>query len=358
MMVTTIDLSRMGLEGTLPTEFALLKSLKTLRLRGNKLLGTIPTEYYAIPSLRHLDLGENRLTDKLNLSSESLLETIDLTTNHFSGALPTSDWPRQLKSLDLSRNEFTGSFPAREMSQGMSHLEFLWLGNNDLTGSLPFNAEDWMAWSSSLEVLDLGSNLFTGSIPAGLSVLSSLKSLNLADNDLEGHLPAQLLQISSLWTVQLQDNALSGSIPEGLWSNLSHLGSLNLRNNALMGPISSSFYSGLQSNLKQYVCSDRSSRSLVSLLVLTLLTFLYSLDVSHNQLTGTIATELGLLRQLHTISAESNYLRGNLPDEMLDMVSLLCLACSEVLHSRSYSRGLLVSRNCFVSSSKFIRLTL
>lgn len=44
-----------------------------------------------------------------------------------------------------------------------------------------------------------------------------------------------------------------------------------------------------------------------------------SLDVSRNQLTGTIPTELGLLKKLKNIDVSSNKLEGTLPNEMLDM---------------------------------------
>ena len=43
------------------------------------------------------------------------------------------------------------------------------------------------------------------------------------------------------------------------------------------------------------------------------------LDLSHNQLSGTIGTELGLMTNLTKIDAVGNKLTGHLPDEMLNM---------------------------------------
>jgi len=43
------------------------------------------------------------------------------------------------------------------------------------------------------------------------------------------------------------------------------------------------------------------------------------LDLSYNKLTGTIATELGLMTSLYSCSWEGNKLTGTLPDEMLKM---------------------------------------
>jgi hypothetical protein len=45
----------------------------------------------------------------------------------------------------------------------------------------------------------------------------------------------------------------------------------------------------------------------------------YSLDVSYNKLTGTIATELGLMSALYTIDAMGNLLTGTIPNEMMGM---------------------------------------
>jgi hypothetical protein len=45
----------------------------------------------------------------------------------------------------------------------------------------------------------------------------------------------------------------------------------------------------------------------------------YRLDVSYNKLTGTIATELGLMSALYTIDAMGNLLTGTIPNEMMGM---------------------------------------
>jgi hypothetical protein len=43
------------------------------------------------------------------------------------------------------------------------------------------------------------------------------------------------------------------------------------------------------------------------------------LDISYNRLTGTLATELGLMSGLHTIDAMGNLLTGTIPNEMTRM---------------------------------------
>ena len=44
-----------------------------------------------------------------------------------------------------------------------------------------------------------------------------------------------------------------------------------------------------------------------------------SLDLSFNQLTGTIATEIGQMSALGTINIVSNKIRGTVPNEMLKL---------------------------------------
>jgi hypothetical protein len=55
------------------------------------------------------------------------------------------------------------------------------------------------------------------------------------------------------------------------------------------------------------------SSSIVFLLVID------SLDLSFNQLTGTIATEIGQMSALGTIDIVSNKIRGTVPNEMLNL---------------------------------------
>ena len=57
----------------------------------------------------------------------------------------------------------------------------------------------------------------------------------------------------------------------------------------------------------------------------------YSIDLSYNKLTGTIATEIGIMTKLHTISAMGNQLRGTLPNEMVNMEPNLRLNFSDNL---------------------------
>nr|GMD04899.1 protein STRUBBELIG-RECEPTOR FAMILY 8 [Ipomoea batatas] len=110
--VVSIEISGLGLNGTLGYMLNGLKSLKTLDMSSNSIHDSIP--YQLPPNLTSLNLAYNNLSGSLpysindmilinylNLSSNSLYQSIgDVFTNH-------SD----LETLDLSFNKFSGDLP-------------------------------------------------------------------------------------------------------------------------------------------------------------------------------------------------------------------------------------------------------
>ncbi|CAL9054579.1 unnamed protein product [Musa banksii] len=63
--LTTLDLSHMGLEGTIPETIASLKRLRYLALDNNHLSGIVSSKFAALPSLTALYLNGNNLTGEL-----------------------------------------------------------------------------------------------------------------------------------------------------------------------------------------------------------------------------------------------------------------------------------------------------
>jgi hypothetical protein len=103
------------------------------------------------------------------------------------------------------------------LSHALSIL-FLWtahliLYNNSLTGTIPTN------WNlRNLFYLDLGFNDLMGTIPADwVTTMFDLRSLYLSNNRLTGSIPFDFASIgnSRLHSVVVNDNLLTGEIPGG-----------------------------------------------------------------------------------------------------------------------------------------------
>ncbi|KAK1598501.1 hypothetical protein QYE76_017925 [Lolium multiflorum] len=63
--VTGIDLSRLGLNGTMDSAFGSLRSLEAIDLSGNNITGEIPASVAQLPSLRVIDVSNNNLVGTL-----------------------------------------------------------------------------------------------------------------------------------------------------------------------------------------------------------------------------------------------------------------------------------------------------
>ncbi|XP_050450909.1 toll-like receptor 7 [Cataglyphis hispanica] len=139
----TVDASRTGL-ARVPA--ALTRSVRALRLAGNKLTTIRSGDLDSYPLLRMLDIADNRLTDIENdaLGRLEVLEELDLSGNALSkipGSLPSS-----LMMLKLERNAITAL--KLDDLNGLYSLRSLTLNDNDISeievgalGQLPLLAE-------------------------------------------------------------------------------------------------------------------------------------------------------------------------------------------------------------------------
>jgi hypothetical protein len=111
----------------------------------------------------------------------------------------------------------------------LSTLQYLNLGNNQLTGSIPA-----ALGNLNIQYLYLGKNQLTGCIPAALGNLSNVHYIYLSYNGLRGTIPREVGNLSGLRELYLGWNELMGPIPAEL-ANLISLedGYLDLRGNHL-----------------------------------------------------------------------------------------------------------------------------
>ncbi|OQU89930.1 hypothetical protein SORBI_3002G295800 [Sorghum bicolor] len=141
------------------------------------------------------------------LSSLKSVTKFDVSNNNLKGDLPYQ-LPPNVVQLNLYGNSFTGGVPY-SISQ-MEDLETLNVGKNHLSGQLT----DMFSQLSKLSTLDLSFNRFSGSLPQSFQHLKDLKTLNLESNQFSGHidvlgkLPLEDLIGGNQWS--------SGSAPPGM----------------------------------------------------------------------------------------------------------------------------------------------
>ncbi|XP_022716149.1 protein STRUBBELIG-RECEPTOR FAMILY 8-like isoform X1 [Durio zibethinus] len=159
--VVSVDISGLGLSGTMGYLLSDLMSLRTLDLSNNNIHDTIP--YQLPPNLTSLNLAGNNLSGNLPYSISSMVTLTYLNLSHNSLSLSVGDIFANLAvlgTLDLSFNNFSGDLPISFSS--LSNLSTLYMQNNQLTGSLNVLS------GLSLTTLNVAKNHFSGWIPREL----------------------------------------------------------------------------------------------------------------------------------------------------------------------------------------------
>ncbi|KAG1331159.1 leucine-rich repeat receptor-like tyrosine-protein kinase PXC3 [Cocos nucifera] len=182
--LTLLNLASNQLQGRLPEHLGNLQQLVVLKLQGNNLSGDIPNEFFTFGNLSTLNLSQNSLSGKIPSAISSLkkLQVLDLQINRFSGSIPNNIIAlASLNELQLGNNKLSGSIP--DMPTSLSTV--LNLTSNLFSGPIPSS----LSKLSQLEVLDLSNNYFSGEVPNFLTQIQSLTELVLSNNQLSGVLP-------------------------------------------------------------------------------------------------------------------------------------------------------------------------
>ena len=131
--VVALDLTNLGLTGSIPPRLGDLDALASLRLGRNALAGTIPGTLGKLANLSELVLDGNALTGRIprELGRLANLATLRLRNNGLHGAIP-AELGRlgNLRQLALDNNALSGRIP-RSLG-GLSALQELWLAGNEL----------------------------------------------------------------------------------------------------------------------------------------------------------------------------------------------------------------------------------
>ncbi|XP_039685633.1 probable leucine-rich repeat receptor-like protein kinase At1g35710 isoform X2 [Medicago truncatula] len=317
----SLVLRKITLEGTISKEIGHLSKLTHLDLSANFLEGQLPPELWLLKNLTFLDLFNNRFKGEIpsSLGNLSKLTHLNMSYNNLEGQLPHSLGNlSKLTHLDLSANILKGQLPPSLAN--LSKLTHLDLSANFLKGQLP--SELWLL--KNLTFLDLSYNRFKGQIPSSLGNLKQLENLDISDNYIEGHIPFELGFLKNLSTLGLSNNIFKGEIPSSL-GNLKQLQHLNISHNHVQGfiPFELVF-------LKNIITFDLSHNRLTDLDLSSNylkgpvgnLNQLQLLNISHNNIQGSIPLELGFLRNIITLDLSHNRLNGNLPNFLTNLTQL------------------------------------
>ncbi|XP_059648159.1 receptor-like protein EIX2 [Cornus florida] len=211
------------------------KNFLHIDLSNANIIDTMPYWFWNLSTLvEHIIVSFNQLEGKVpNLSSKLDLSHLDLSYNGFDGPLPY--FSAKMVSLVLAGNSFSGSVSRIcESMVTKSSLGTLDLSENNLTGKLP----DCWAYGQNLSFMDLSYNQIYGKIPDSICSLP-LMVLHLRSNRLYGKLPLSLKNFTTLVSMDLAYNRLSGSIPALVGESLSSLSFLVLSFNNFSGSIPS-----------------------------------------------------------------------------------------------------------------------
>ncbi|KNA24833.1 hypothetical protein SOVF_012130 [Spinacia oleracea] len=162
--VVSLDISGLGVSGTMGYLLANLASLKTLDLSNNNIHDDIP--FSLPPNLTSLNLAHNNLSGSLPYSIVNMLSLSYLNVSSNSVSQPIADVfsnHTALATIDLSNNNFSGDIPAS--FSALSNLSTLEVQNNQLTGSLDILVP------LPLDNLNVANNHFTGWVPQELKSL-------------------------------------------------------------------------------------------------------------------------------------------------------------------------------------------
>ena len=300
--VQGISLDGVGLTGQLPKSFfTSLPELRIVSLSNNKLSGPIPQEFGEMTQLMSLMLSGNLWTGDLpNLNKLVNLRYLHIANlcnkdshgkiiSEVKGDLPDISQMPELTFLDASFSYLTGQLP--EQIGKCKKLQVLELSFNKLSGHIPTSISE----CTELQILSVQNNEMSGEIP-DLSPLKKLgKSLELGlgqtepgrlylnHNKFTGPFPESILQLQGLMRFSCADNQFTGSLPRDL-RTLGECEAFFADHNQFTG------------ELPQYLPAK-----------------LWYIDVSHNQLTGSVPATWRGATELGKVSIHHNNLSGIVP---------------------------------------------
>uniref|UniRef100_A0A1J3IXE7 non-specific serine/threonine protein kinase n=1 Tax=Noccaea caerulescens TaxID=107243 RepID=A0A1J3IXE7_NOCCA len=350
--LTRLDLAYITFEpGLIPSTFGNLKKLRYLRLTNSNLVGEIPDSIWNLALLENLDLAMNGLTGEIsdrigrlksvyqielfdNQLSGKLPESIgnltglrnfDVSQNNLSGGLPEKIAALHFISFNLNDNFFIGELPDI-IAENPNLVEFK-IFNNSFTGKLPRN----FGKLSRISEFDISTNKFFGEFPQDLCYKKNLQKIISFRNQLSGEIPESYGDCHSLNYIRMAGNKLSGEVPVRFWEL--PLSRLELSNNQLQGSIPPSISNAR--HLTQLEISGNNFSGVIPAKICALEN-LRAIDISRNRFSGSLPSCINRLKNLERVEMQENMLDGEIPSTVSS-----CNKLTELNLSNNRFRGVI-----------------
>ncbi|CAA2988190.1 probable LRR receptor-like serine threonine-kinase At2g24230 [Olea europaea subsp. europaea] len=184
--ILDVKLASRNLSGSISWKFLKnMPNLQTIDLSGNNLTGSVSSALWSIPTLVEINLSKNKLGGSIGIPK------------------PASFKSSAIRKINLSFNRFKNF----TFLSNFLNLTFLDLSNNDLQ-VVQLN---WLTNLTNLESLNISSSNISGNIKP-ISGLSHLKYLVVSNNKLTGNFPADFPPIGKLQFLNVSFNNFSGEL--------------------------------------------------------------------------------------------------------------------------------------------------
>ncbi|KAL4625566.1 hypothetical protein ACB092_05G035500 [Castanea dentata] len=326
--IAVIDLSDNQIEGDV-SEIVLNSA--DINLRSNHFKGQMPQ---LSTNVGGLNIANNSISGPISsfmcqkMNRKNTLTVLDVSNNLLTGAIPhcLKYW-QSLTHLNLGSNDISGRIPYSIGS--LVALQSLHVQHNRISGDIPSSLKK----CSNLRLIDIGENPLSGAIPPWIGEMTNLTILRLRSNGFKGQIPLQICQLSSLIVLDLANNSLSGHIPNCLknikamtistpgfeaqyiydhggrllWNRSIYLENLML--------VPKGVELEYEKNLGFVKIIDLSSNNLSGSIPseISVLSELCFLNLSRNQLIGKIPEKIGIMKKLESIDLSQNHLSGEIP---------------------------------------------
>ncbi|XP_027352901.1 receptor like protein 21-like [Abrus precatorius] len=316
----TLSLLQCEINGTLPpADWSKLAKLEELDLSSNKFEGPLPSSFVNMTSLRMLELSNNHFTGNFdsNLASFTSLEYFGFTENQFE--FPISFTPfayhSNLKFIYGEGNKvILDSHPSLQTWIPKFQLQVLSLSSTTKTNSLPL--PNFLLYQNNLTSLDFTSCRLEGEFPHWLLENNTKMTELLVRNcSFSGTFQIPSHPLLNVRRIDVSDNFIIGQIPSNnISSILPNLQFLNLSGNQIQGSIPDEF--GQMNILNTLDLSDNNLSGKIPPNISGDRSLLRFLKLSNNKLDGPVFENLKFLEQLYL---DGNSLSGSIPSGFFDM---------------------------------------